>query len=75
MRSGNIGCAVEMKRRDQEDPLGGILELEVTGRRARGHPKKNWRKIVETDMRLAGASEIDALDRAKSKKQISSQTP
>ena len=30
---------------------------------------------METDMRLVGASEIDALDRAKWKKQINRRTP
>ena len=64
-----------VKRRGQEEPLGRILELEVDGRRPRGRPKKSWRKIVETDMRLVGVSELDALDRAKWRKQISRQTP
>ena len=43
--------------------------------RHRGRPKKSWRNNVETDMRLVGASEIDALAGAKCKKQISRQTP
>ena len=60
-----------VRRRGQEEPLGRILELEVTGR-LRGRPKESWRKTVETDMTLVGASEINALDRAK--KQISHQT-
>ena len=64
-----------VRRRGQEEPLGRILELEVTGRRPRGRPKKSWRNIVDQDMRLVGASEIDALDRAKWRKQISRQTP
>ena len=64
-----------VRRRDQEEPLGRILGLEVAGRRPRGRPRKSWRKIVETDMRLVGASEMDALDRAKWRKQISRQTP
>ena len=64
-----------VKRRGQEEPLSKIMELEVDGRRPRGCPKKSWRKIVEADMRLVGVSEVDALDRAKWRKQISRQTP
>ena len=64
-----------VKRRGQEEPLGRILGMEVTGRRPRGRPKKSWRKTVESDMRLLGVSEIDALDRARWKKHISRQTP
>ena len=65
-----------VKRRGQEESLSRILELEGTGSCPRGRPKKSWRKIVETDMRLVGACEIDALDRAKWWKQhISRQTP
>ena len=64
-----------VKRRGQAEPLGKIMELEADGRRPRGRPKKSWRRTVEADMRLMGVSEIDALDRAKWKKQISRQTP
>ena len=57
MRSGNNGCAVETNKAAmvwpcQEKVSGRTLELEGT----RGRPKKSWRKIVETDMRLVGAS-------------------
>ena len=51
------------------------LQDPWTGRHPRGRPKKSWMRIVETDMRLVGASGIDALDTAKWKKQISRQTP
>ena len=59
----------------KEEPLGRILELDVTGRRPRGRPKKSWLKIIETNMKLVGAFEVDALVRAKWKKQISRQNP
>ena len=59
---------------NKEEPLGRMLELDFTGRRPLGRPKKSWRKIVEADIRLVGASEIDALDRAKWKLQISLKT-
>ena len=74
-RRRRLRCFGHGKRRGQEEPLGRIMELEVDGRRQRGRPRKNWRKTVETDMRLVGGSEVDALDRAKWKKQISHQTP
>ena len=62
-----------VKRRGQEEPLCRIFELEVIERQPQGRPKKISRKIVDTDMRLVGASEINALDRAIWKKQISRQ--
>ena len=48
-----------VKRRGQEEPLGRILELKVTGKLPWGHPEKSWRKIVQTYTRLFGESEID----------------
>ena len=61
-------------RKGQEGPIRRILELKFTVRRHRARPKKSWRKIVETDMRLIGAFENFALNRAKWKKRISRQT-
>ena len=52
----------------KEEPLSRILELEVTGRRPRGRPSMSWLKIVDTDMKLVRAFEVDALVRAKLKK-------
>ena len=84
MRSGIIGC-VEMKK------AAMVWAMSREGLRKnhliqswnsksledilRGRVEKSWRKIVETYMGLVGASEIDALNRAKWKKQISRQTP
>ena len=64
-----------VKRRGEGEVPGRVLELASTGRQPRGRPKKSRRKIVEINMRLVRASEIDALDRAIWKKQISRQTP
>ena len=53
MRGGNTGCAVEtkklrwfdhVKKMVQGEPLGGIQELEVTGRRSRGRPEKQLKE-------------------------------
>ena len=51
-------------RRDEEEPLGKIQLLEAPGRRPPGRPKKTWNKNVEEDLREAGATREEALDRA-----------
>jgi len=50
-------------RKGENEPLGKILHLEAPGRRPPGRPKKTWSKNVEEDMREAGATREEALDR------------
>ena len=50
-------------RRGEDDPLGKIQLLEAPGRRPPGRPKKTWNKNVEEDLREAGATREEALDR------------
>ena len=54
-----------VKRREQDDPIKRVMNLEVTGRQPRGRPKKTWKKTVEEDMRRVGVQEEDALDRGR----------
>ena len=60
-----------VKRKGQEEPLCRILELKGTESHPRGRPKKKWSKIVETDMRLVGASEIYCLSQMEEANQPS----
>ena len=50
-------------RRDPNEPLGKIYELEAPGRRPPGRPKKSWNKNVEEDMREVSATREEAMDR------------
>ena len=75
MRRRRLRWYGHVRRRDEQEPLGRIMELTVEGRRPPGRPKKSWRKTVEEDMRHVGAREEDALDRARWKHLITRQTP
>ena len=49
-----------MLRRDDDSVLRVALDLEVSGNRKRGRPKKTWKKQVEEKI---GLKKEDALDR------------
>ena len=65
LRRRRLRWFLRVMRKGQEEPLGRTLKLKVTGKRPWGCPKKIWKKVVETDMRLVEPSEIGAQDRAK----------
>lgn len=50
-------------RRDLDEPLSKIINLEAPGRRPRGRPKKTWRKTLQEDLTRYGVSQEDTLDR------------
>ena len=52
-------------RRDDGHVLRRALELEVSGPRKRGRPKKTWKMQVEEDRKRAGMGIQDALNRIK----------
>ena len=52
-------------RRDDDSILRVALDLEVTGKRKRGRPKKTWKKQVEEETEKVGLKKEDALNRAK----------
>ena len=49
-------------RRDDDSVLRVALDLEVSGKRKRGRPKKTWKKQVEEETEKIGLKE-DALRR------------
>ena len=51
-------------RRDDDSVLRVALNLEVSGKRKRGRPKKTWKKQVEEETEKIGLKE-DALRRGK----------
>jgi len=63
-------------RREKE---GGVLrlvkEMEVSGKRKVGRPRKAWKDIVKRDLELIGAEESVALDRGRWRKIIAGPTP
>ena len=52
-------------RRDNHSVLRAALDLEVSGKKKRGRPKKAWKKQVEEETEKSGLKEEDALNRAK----------
>ena len=52
-------------RRDDDSVLRVALDLEVSGKRKHGRPKKNWKKQVEEDTEKIGLKKEDALNRDK----------
>ena len=52
-------------RRDDDSVLRVILNLEVSGKRKRGRPKKTWKKQVEEETENIGLKKEDALRRDK----------
>ena len=52
-------------RRDDDSVLRVALDLEVSGKRKRGRPKKTWKKQVEEETEKIGLKKKDALIRDK----------
>ena len=52
-----------VRRREGRGVLGEAMDLQVSGVRPRGRPKKNWMKNIEEDLHELGLVEEDAMDR------------
>ena len=50
-------------RRQGNDPLSRVNQVEAPGRRPRGRPKKTWKECVNKDIAAAGVVETAAADR------------
>ena len=51
-------------RRQENDPLSRVNQVEAPGRRPRGRPKKTWKECVNQDIAASGVQETAAVDRA-----------
>ena len=54
-----------MLRRNNDSVLRVAVNLEVSGKRKRGRPKKTWRKQVKEEIEKIGLKKDDALRRDK----------
>ena len=54
-----------MLRRDDDSVLRVALDLEASGNRERGRPKKTWKKQVEEETEKTGLKKEDVLNRDK----------
>ena len=54
-----------MLRRDDDSVFKVAVDLEVSGKRKQGQPKKSWKKQVEEETEKIGLKKEDALNRNK----------
>ena len=52
-------------RRDKDEPVKRVWNLEIAGKRERGRPKMTWKDMVKKESRKIGLDERDAQDRKK----------
>ena len=62
-------------RRESNNHLRQVMEMEVPGRRPRGRPKGRWRDRLASDMRLLRVTDDDVHDRQFWKKRITAADP
>ena len=53
-----------VRRREPEDGIRKVLDVEVDGRRGKGRPQLSWLQCVEKDIGRAGGNRDDAEDRS-----------
>ena len=63
MREGRLRWYEHVMRRDKEDVGRKMIEMELSGKRKRGRPKKILLNLVKEDMGEVGVKETDVEDR------------
>ena len=75
MRRTRLRWFGHVKRREENNILKRVYDLDIGGRRPVGRPKKTWRKVVEEDMRTLNITEEAVEDWQRWKRFISHPTP
>ena len=57
-------------RRDINSQVRQVMELEITGKRKKGRPRRSWEDCVKKDLELYGLRREDVYDREKCWEQI-----
>ena len=63
MREGRLRWYEHVMRRDQEYVGRKMIEMELSGKRRRGRPKRRFLDVVKEDMKEVGVKEMDIEDR------------
>ena len=50
LRKSRLRVFGHVKRAGSKSTIGGAMEMEVSGRRPTGKPRKRWRMCIEDDM-------------------------
>ena len=57
-------------RRDINSEIREVIELEITGKRKKGRPRRSWEECVNKDLERYGLRREDVYDREKWREQI-----
>ena len=63
LRESRLRWFGHVKRRRGAGVLGEVMEMEVTGTRPKGRPKKVWMKSIEEDLKELNLTQDHAYDR------------
>ena len=74
LRESRLRWFGHVKRRRGAGVLGEVMEMEVTGTRPRGRPKKVWMNNIEEDQNELNLTQDDAYDRDRWRDIIKRQT-
>ncbi len=59
MKREPVWCSwLSVQRRDAGDSRNNMLEMELTGKRIRGRPKRRFMDVVRADMWEVGTTEV-----------------
>ena len=65
VKRGRLRWMGHVLRKDENDWMRKVMEINVEGSRGRGRPRRTWLSVVEEDMHTRGLTREDAMDRER----------
>ena len=75
MQESRLRWYGHISRREVEQDIRRVMEMEVEGNRGRGRPKRRWMDCVEKDMEVKRLTKEDAENRVKWRRTIRAADP